>query len=144
MKCLSILLASLVCLQAWGDGLENQNAAPEAMAMETSVCSMKDGKTYEDFEKVIEKFKKWAAESNYNTYFVSNTPLQAQTTASNTVSPYGLGNNVNKLSSNSANTSEANTIEHQTNLIAGLSKDIKINIKDPPDEWDADNQCCWR
>ena len=61
----------------------------------------------------------------------SNTPLQAQTTASNTVSPYGLGNNVNKLSSNSANTSEANTIEHQTNLIAGLSKDIKINIKDP-------------
>ena len=65
------------------------------------------------------------------TSVVSNTPLQAQTTASSTVSPYGLGNNVNKLSSNSANTSEANTIEHQTNLIAGLSKDIKINIKDP-------------
>ena len=65
------------------------------------------------------------------TSVVSNAPLQAQTTASNTVSPYGLGNNVNKLSSNSANTSEANTIEHQTNLIAGLSKDIKINIKDP-------------
>ena len=64
------------------------------------------------------------------TSVVSNTPLQAQTTASNTVSPFGLGNNVNKLSSNSANTSEANTIEHQTNLIAGLSKDIKINIKD--------------
>mgnify|MGYP002838255821 CR=1 FL=1 len=65
------------------------------------------------------------------TSVVSNAPLQAQTTASNTVSPYGLGNNVNKLSSNSANTSETNTIEHQTNLIAGLSKDIKINIKDP-------------
>ena len=65
------------------------------------------------------------------TSVVSNTPLQAQTTASNTVSPYGLRNNVNKLSSNSANTSEANTIEHQTNLIAGLSKDVKINIKDP-------------
>ena len=65
------------------------------------------------------------------TSVVSNAPLQAQTTASNTVSPYGLGNNVNKLSSNSANTSEANTIEHQTNLIAGLSKDIKINVKDP-------------
>ena len=77
MRYLSILLASLVCLQAWGDGHENQNAQPEAMAMETSVCSMKDGKTYEDFEKVIEKFKKWAAESNYNTYFVSNTPLYA-------------------------------------------------------------------
>ena len=66
-----------------------------------------------------------------DTLVVSNSPLQAQTTASNMVSPYGLGNNVNKLSSNSANTSEANTIEHQTNLIAGLSKDIKINIKDP-------------
>ncbi len=65
------------------------------------------------------------------TSVVSNAPLQAQTTASNTVSPYGLGNDVNKLSSNSANTSEANTIKHQTNLIAGLSKDIKINIKDP-------------
>ena len=65
------------------------------------------------------------------TSVASNAPLQAQTTASNTVSPYGLGNNVNKLSSNSANTSEANTIEHQTNLIAGLSKDIKINVKDP-------------
>ena len=64
------------------------------------------------------------------TSVVSNTPLQAQTAASSTVSPYGLGNNLNKLSSNSANTSEANTIEHQTNLIAGLSKDIKINIKD--------------
>ena len=61
------------------------------------------------------------------TSVVSNSTLQAQTTAS----PHGLGNNVNKLSSNSANTSEANTIEHQTNLIAGLSKDIKINIKDP-------------
>ena len=65
------------------------------------------------------------------TSVVSNAPLQAQTTASNTVSPYGLGNDVNKLSSNSANTSEANTIKHQTDLIAGLSKDIKINIKDP-------------
>ena len=64
------------------------------------------------------------------TSVVSNTPLQAQTTASNMVSPYGLGNNVNKVSSNSANTSEANTVEHQTNLIASLSKDIKINIKD--------------
>ena len=42
MKYLSILLASLVCLQAWGDGHENQNDAPEAMAMETAVCSMKD------------------------------------------------------------------------------------------------------
>ena len=62
---------------------------------------------------------------------VSNTPLQAQTAVSSTVSQYGLENNVNKLSSNSANTSETNTIEHQTNLIAGLSKDIKINIKDP-------------
>ena len=61
---------------------------------------------------------------------VSNTPLQAQTAVSSTVSQYGLENNVNKLSSNSANTSETNTIEHQTNLIAGLSKDIKINIKD--------------
>ena len=77
MKYLSILLASLVCLQAWGDGHENQNDASEAMAMETAVCSMKDGKNYEDFEKVVEKFKKWAAESNYNTYFVSNTPLYA-------------------------------------------------------------------
>ena len=65
------------------------------------------------------------------TSVVSNIPLQAQTTASSTVSPYGLENNVNKLSSNSANTSETNTIEHQTNLIASLSKDIKINIKDP-------------
>ena len=64
------------------------------------------------------------------TSVASNTPLQAQTTASNMVSPYGLGNNVNKVSSNSANTSEANTVEHQTNLIASLSKDIKINIKD--------------
>ena len=64
------------------------------------------------------------------TSVASNTPLQAQTTASNMVSPYGLGNNVNKVSSNSANTSEANTLEHQTNLIASLSKDIKINIKD--------------
>ena len=62
---------------------------------------------------------------------VSNTPLQAQTAVSSTVSQYGLENNVNKLSSNSANTSETNTIEHQTNLIASLSKDIKINIKDP-------------
>ena len=65
------------------------------------------------------------------TSVVSNTPLQAQTAASSTVSQYGLENNVNKLSSNSANTSETNTIEHQTNLIASLSKDIKINIKDP-------------
>lgn len=64
------------------------------------------------------------------TSVVSNSTLQAQTTASSTVSQYGLGNNVNKLSSNSANTSEANTIEHPTNLIAGLSKDIKINIRD--------------
>ena len=64
------------------------------------------------------------------TSVVSNIPHQAQTTASNMVSPYGLGNNVNKVSSNSANTSEANNIEHQTNLIASLSKDIKINIKD--------------
>ena len=64
------------------------------------------------------------------TSVASNTPLQAQTTASNMVSPYGLGNNVNKVSSNYANTSEANTVEHQTNLIASLSKDIKINIKD--------------
>jgi len=64
------------------------------------------------------------------TSVASNTPLQAQTTASNMVSPYGLGNNVNKVSSNSANTSEANTVEHQTNLIASLSKNIKINIKD--------------
>ncbi len=64
------------------------------------------------------------------TSVVSNTPLQAQTTASNMVSPHGLGNNVNTVSSNSANTSEANTVEHQTNLIASLSKDIKINIKD--------------
>ena len=64
------------------------------------------------------------------TSVASNTPLQVQTTASNMVSPYGLGNNVNKVSSNSANTSEANTVEHQTNLIASLSKDIKINIKD--------------
>ena len=62
---------------------------------------------------------------------VSNTPLQAQTAVSSTVSQYGLENNVNKLSSNSANTSETNTIENQTNLIASLSKDIKINIKDP-------------
>lgn len=60
------------------------------------------------------------------TSVVSNSTLQAQTTAS----PYGLGSNVNALSSNYANTSEANTIEHQTNLIAGLSKDIKINIRD--------------
>jgi flagellar hook-length control protein FliK len=64
------------------------------------------------------------------TSVASNTPLQAQTTASNMVSPYRLGNNVNKVSSNSANTSEGNTLEHQTNLIASLSKDIKINIKD--------------
>ena len=64
------------------------------------------------------------------TSVVSNIPHQAQTTASNIVAPYGLGNNVNKVSSNSANTSEANNIEHQTNLIASLSKNIKINIKD--------------
>ena len=61
---------------------------------------------------------------------VSNIPLQAHTTASSMVSPYELGNNVNKVSSSSANTSEAKTVEHETNLIASLSKDIKINIKD--------------
>ena len=61
---------------------------------------------------------------------VSNIPLQAHTTASNMVSQYGLGNHLNKVSSSSANTSEAKTIEHKTNLIAILSQDIKINIKD--------------
>tara|TARA_B100000212_G_scaffold232118_1_gene176445 strand:+ start:338 stop:2674 length:2337 start_codon:yes stop_codon:yes gene_type:complete len=61
---------------------------------------------------------------------VSNIPLQAQTTANNMVSHYGLGTNVNNISSNPANTSESNIIENDLNLVAGISKDIKINIKD--------------
>ena len=61
---------------------------------------------------------------------VSNIPLQAQTTATNMVSHHGLGTNVNNISSNPANTSESRIRENDPNLVAGISKDIKINIKD--------------
>lgn len=64
------------------------------------------------------------------TSVVSNIPLQAQTTANNVVSHYGLGTNVNNVSSSPANTSESKIIENDLNLVSGISKDIKINIKD--------------
>ena len=77
MKILGVLIMSIVCLKAAADGHEKPDAGAEAMAMETAVCSFRDGKTYADFQKVVDKFKKWAADSNYSTYFVSNTPLYA-------------------------------------------------------------------
>ena len=77
MKYLGVLIMSIVCLKAAADGHEKPDAGAEAMAMETAVCSFKDGKTYADFQKVVDRFKKWAADSNYSTYFVSNTPLYA-------------------------------------------------------------------
>ena len=77
MKYLGVLIMSIVCLKAAADGHEKPDSGAEAMAMETAVCSFTDGKTYADFQKVVDKFKKWAADSDYNTYFVSNTPLYA-------------------------------------------------------------------
>ena len=77
MKYLGVLIMSIVCLKATADGHEKPDAGAEAMAMETAVCSFRDGKAYADFQKVVDKFKKWAADSNYSTYFVSNTPLYA-------------------------------------------------------------------
>tara|TARA_Y100001934_G_scaffold255213_1_gene321976 strand:- start:101 stop:2437 length:2337 start_codon:yes stop_codon:yes gene_type:complete len=61
---------------------------------------------------------------------VSNIPLQAQTTASNIVSSSGLGTNLNNVADNPVDTSGAKIRENDTNLFAGVSKDIKINIKD--------------
>ena len=61
---------------------------------------------------------------------VSNIPLQAQTTASNMVTPSGLGTNVSNVSDNLVNTNGAKARDNDTNLFAGVPKGIKINIKD--------------
>ncbi len=61
---------------------------------------------------------------------VSNIPLQAQTTASNMVTPSGLGTNVSNVSDNLVNTNGAKVRDNDTNLFAGVPKGIKINIKD--------------
>ena len=61
---------------------------------------------------------------------VSTIPLQAQTTASNIVSPSGLGTNLNNVVDNPVDTNGAKIRENDINLVTSISKDIKINIKD--------------
>ena len=54
---------------------DNHGEAADALAMESSICALNDGKTIEDLDGFFKVFKKWAKKNDYNTFLTVNTPL---------------------------------------------------------------------
>ena len=54
---------------------DDHGEATDALAMESSICTLNDGKTIEDLDSFFKVFKKWAKKNDYNTFLTVNTPL---------------------------------------------------------------------
>ena len=67
-----ILLVALIAGQVRAD---NHSEMQNAVAMESSICSLNAGKTMDDVDEFYSKFKKWAKKNDYKTFHTMNKPL---------------------------------------------------------------------
>ena len=68
-------LIATCCLIATPLQADNHLEAAPALAMESAICTLNDGKTLEDLDGFFKVFKKWAEKNDYNTFIALNTPL---------------------------------------------------------------------
>ena len=78
MNPILIILGALALLLLSGSIKADDHGGEEnfpAVALQSSICQLKEGKTLGDLDKALGPWRKWASSNNYDSFVSQNTPI---------------------------------------------------------------------